>query len=252
VPAFNKRTAALWVLLSQLLVPASQADLSGFLKNIISGDESPAPAAGASLSNDDVIAGLKEALAKGAQSAIADLGHADGYLGNPKVRIPLPDQLQKIESVLRALKQDRYADEFIATMNHAAEQAVPEAGAIVSDAIRQMTLNDARKILNGPEDAATRYFQRVGEQRLTQRMLPIVSQATSRTGVTSAYKDLIAKAGIAGNLFDTSSLDIDRYVTGKALDGLFILIAAEEKRIRENPLSRSTKLLQKVFGGLGS
>lgn len=246
------RSTLLWLPLVLLPVSASQADLSGFLKNVISGEDQPAAAAGAALSNNEVIAGLKEALSKGAREAIASLGRNNGYLGNAKVRIPLPDQLRKIESVLRALKQDRYADEFIATMNHAAEQAVPEAQAIVAEAIRKMTLKDARKILNGPQDAATRYFKRVGEQPLSRRMLPIVSEATSRTGVTSAYKDLIGKAGIAGSLFDTSSLDIDSYVTGKALDGLFLMIAAEEKRIRENPLARSTDLLQKVFGSLGS
>ena len=241
-----------WILLGTLLAPLSHAaGLSGFLKNVLSGEDNAAPAT-AALSNNEVIAGLKEALAKGAQKAIANLGRSNGYLDNPKVKIPLPDTLQSIETVLRTLKQDRYADEFIATLNHAAEQAVPEAQAIVADSIRQMTVKDARTILNGPDDAATQYFTRTGEQALTERMLPIISQATARTGVTAAYKDLMSNAGIAGKLFDTSSLDIDRYVTSKALDGLFTMIAAEEKRIRENPLARSTELLQKVFGSPSS
>jgi len=248
----TKRSTTTWILLCQLIVPVSYAtDFGGLLKNIISGKETSTPSA-AALSNSDVIAGLKEALSNGAQKAISNLGTSDGYLGNPKVRIPLPDKLQKIESVLRALKQARYADEFIATMNHAAEQAVPEAQSIVADAIRQMSVKDAKNILNGPDDAATQYFKGVGEKPLTQRMLPIIKEATSKTGVTSAYKNAISQAGIAGKLFDTSSLDIDKYVTTKALDGLFIMIAAEEKRIRENPLARGSELLKKVFGSVGS
>ena len=248
----TKRSATTWMLLCQLIVPVSHAtDFGGLIKNIISGKDANSASA-AALSNGDVIAGLKEALTTGAQKAISNLGTSDGYLGNPKVRIPLPDKLQKIESVLRALKQDRYADEFIASINHAAEQAVPEAQSIVADAIRQMSVKDAKNILNGPDDAATQYFKGVGEKPLTQRMLPIIKEATSKTGVTAAYKNVMSKAGIAGTLFDTSSLDIDKYVTAKALDGLFVMIAAEEKRIRENPLARSSELLKKVFGSVGS
>ena len=228
----------------------AQADWKKLLEKAV-GSESGASAAGAAsaaLSNDDVIAGLKEALAKGAESAVNALGRTDGFLGNDAVRIPLPENLQTVGKMLNAVGQGRYADEFVQTMNRAAESAVPEASAILGDAIREMSVEDARKILNGPDDAATQYFRRVGEDRLTTRLRPIVSDATSRTGVTASYKQLVDKAGSAASLVNTDSLDLDGYVTGEALDGLFLFIAAEEKRIRENPAARTTDLLKKVFG----
>lgn len=206
-------------------------------------------AAGSALSNDEVIGGLRQALAQGAESAVSNLGKPDGFLRNAAVKIPVPDRLQSVESVLRTLGQGRYADEFIETMNRAAESAVPEAGPILGDAIRGMSIEEGRKILSGPDDAATQYFRKVGDKRLTERMLPIVEKATSKAGVTSAYKNALEQAGPAASLIDTSSLDVDKYVTEKALDGLFLLIAAEEKRIRDNPVARSTDLLKKVFGG---
>ena len=160
----------------------------------------------------------------------------------------MPDKLQSIGKVLDAMGQQRYADEFVQTMNSAAESAVPEAGAILGDAIRQMSVDDARTILNGPDDAATQYFRRVGEDRLTAKLRPIVSDATSRAGVTSSYKSLIEKAGPAAALISSQAVDLDGYVTDEALNGLFFMIAAEEKRIRENPAARTSELLQRVFG----
>ena len=206
-------------------------------------------AAASALSNDEVIGGLKEALAKGAESAVSNLGRRDGFLGNTAVKIPLPESLKSVDSVLRSLGQGRYSDEVIETMNRAAESAVPEAGPILGDAIRSMSIEQSREILNGPDDAATQYFRKVGEDRLTARLRPIVESATSQAGVTSAYKNALDRAGPASALLDTDSLDLDQYVTGKTLDGLFLMIAAEEKRIRENPVARSTDLLKKVFGG---
>lgn len=224
------------------------ADWRKLLEQTVGGDKTAGSAASAALSNDEVVAGLKEALASGAESAVSALGRPDGFLGNAKVRIPLPERLQSVGKVLDSLGQERYTQEFVQTMNRAAESAVPEAGPILGDAIRNMTVKDARDILDGPDDAATRYFRRVGGDRLTKRMRPIVSEATSRTGVTASYKELLDHAGPAASLVDTDALDLDGYVTGKALDGLFLLIAAEEKRIRENPAARTTELLQKVFG----
>jgi hypothetical protein len=224
----------------------AQADWKKLLEQTLDSDTAK-NATSAALSNDDVIAGLKEALAKGAESAVNALGQTDGFLGNSAVRIPLPEKLKPISKVLKAVGQSRYSDEFVQTMNRAAESAVPEASAILGDAIRQMSVEDARKILNGPDDAATQYFRKVGEDRLTTRLRPIVSDATSRAGVTSSYKQLVDSAGSAAQFVNTDSLDLDGYVTGKALDGLFLFIAAEEKRIRENPAARTTDLLKKVF-----
>lgn len=232
------------------LTHATQADWKKLLEQAVGGDAG-AKAANAALSNDDVVAGLKEALAKGAESAVNALGRTDGFLGNAAVRIPLPERLEPISKVLKAVGQQRYTDEFVQTMNRAAEAAVPEASGILGDAIRQMSVEDARRILNGPDDAATQYFRKVGEERLTQRMKPIVSDATSQAGVTSAYKSLVDKGGYAAKLAGADTVDVDSYVTQEALDGLFLLIAQEEKRIRENPVARSTELLKKVFAAGG-
>ncbi len=240
-------------ILAACLASASPANAQWkkLLDSLGGGGASRSPGVSAVLSNEDVIAGLKEALGQGARRAVKSLGRSDGFFRNAAVRIPVPEKLETIESTLRTLKQDRYADEFVLTMNRAAESAVPEAGAILSDAIRNMSVDDAKRILNGPDDAATQYFRKVGEQRLTKRMRPIVSEATSRAGVTSAYKALVDKAGFAATLVGADTVDIDGYVTREALDGLFLLIAQEEKRIRADPLARSTELLKKVFGGVG-
>lgn len=243
--------AGVFVAATSVYLPA-QADWKQMLDKTLGGNTGltglGAAAGSAALSNDDIIGGLKEALANGAQSAVNALGRSGGYLNNSAVKIPLPQKLQSVGKVLAAVGQGRHADEFVQTMNSAAESAVPEAGAILADAIREMSVADARAILDGPQDAATQYFRRVGEQRLTGKLRPIVSDATSRAGVTSSYKNLIGQAGSAAALIDSEAMDLDGYVTTKALDGLFLMIAAEEKRIRENPVARTSELLKKVFG----
>jgi hypothetical protein len=205
-------------------------------------------AAASALSDEDVARGLKEALSKGTQQAVAQLGKDGGFLNNLDVKIPLPDELKKVEKLLRSLGQDKYADQFVATLNHAAEKAVPEAATIFADSISHMTLADAKSILKGPDDAATQYFRKSSEAKLKERFLPIVQAATDQAGVTSAYKKLIQKAGPAAKLLGSGATDLDGYVEGKAVDGVFKMIAAEEKRIRQDPVARTTDLLKKVFG----
>ena len=239
--------AGLVLAMTSLLNPA-QADWKKLLEQTLEGDKGMGAAATSALSNEDMVNGLKEALASGAQSAVDTLGRSGGFMQNNAVKIPLPEKLQSVGSVLEAVGQEQYVDEFVQTMNSAAESAVPEAGAILADSIRQMSVEDASGILNGPDDAATQYFRRVGEERLTSKLRPIVGDATSRAGVTSSYKNLIDQAGPAAAMMNADAMDLDGYVTNKALDGLFFMIAAEEKRIRENPAARSTELLQKVFG----
>lgn len=217
------------------------------LLDYFSDDSEVIQGASSVLTDSEVIDGLKEALSKGTTSAIASLGKKDGFFANRKVKIPMPDSLQTIEDGLRKIGQDRYADEFVLTMNRAAEQAVPEAAEIFGGAIRSMSIQDARGILNGPEDAATKYFRRTSGEKLVNRFLPIVGKATDRVGVTSNYKQMVDKLGFMSKLVDTESLDIDRYVTNKAIDGLFLMLAREEKLIRENPAARTTELLKKVF-----
>lgn len=204
----------------------------------------------AAVSQDEIALGLKEALGNGVQAAVKELGRPDGFLKNNTVKIPMPTQLLRVERLLRSLKQDALADEFIVTMNRAAEQAVPAAAAVFGEAVKQMTVTDARQILTGGEDAATQYFRRVGEPQLREKFLPIVREATQKTGVTATYKNLLAKAGPAASLLGSEATDLDGYITREALDGLFTMIAAEEKRIRQNPAARTTELLKKVFGAV--
>ncbi len=209
-----------------------------------------AAASTAGLTQTEITGGLKEALANGIQHAIAQLGKEGGFLNNLDVKIPMPDNLQRIDKTLRTLGQGKIADEFIATMNHAAEQAVPEAAQVFGDAIKTMTVDDARAILTGPNDAATQYFRKTSEDQLRQKFLPIVKATTAKVGVTSAYKNLMAKAGPAAAFLGPDAGDLDGYVTQKSLDGLFKMIAVEEARIRQNPVARSTELLKKVFGAV--
>lgn len=201
------------------------------------------------LSNSEVASGLKEALAKGVESAINTLGQQGGFSGNKLVEIGVPDSLKAVASTARSLGQAEYIDSFELTMNQAAEKAVPEAAAILADAIRQMSMDDAMKILQGADDSATQYFRKVSGTSLEKSFKPIVSQATDETGVTAAYKNLTSQAtSLTGGLMGTSSLDLDQYVTNKSLDGLFKYIAIEEKSIRDNPAARTTEVLKKVFG----
>ena len=204
-----------------------------------------------SLANSDAVGGLKEALANGVESAINSLGKPGGFAGNQLVQIAVPDSLKTIVTAARTLGQGQYIDSFEASMNQAAEKAVPEAATILADAIRQMSVADAVGIVNGPDDSATQYFRKMAETSLTAKFKPIVNQATNQTGVTVAYKNLMSKANnpLLGSLLGGSSLDLDQYVTNKALDGLFKYIAIEEKSIRDNPAARTTDLLKKVFGG---
>jgi len=202
------------------------------------------------LSNDEVRAGLREALSKGIKAAIAELGRLDGYLKNADVHIPVPDDLQKVEEGMRLIKQDKKVDEFIQSMNRAAEQAVPDVIDIFADAIASMTIDDAKGILKGEKDAATQYFKKTSETKLIERISPIVKKATDNVGVTATYKKLMSKAGPLTQFLNKDDLDIDAYVTRKGLDGLFFMIAKEEKDIRENPAARTTDVLRKIFGSI--
>lgn len=201
------------------------------------------------VSDNEITAGLKEALGKGVKSAINSLGKTNGFLLNPRVKIPLPKSLQRLEKGLRIAGQGRSVDAFVASMNNAAEKAVPVAVDVFVDAIKQMSFNDARQILfSGQKDAATQFFRRTSEETLRGKFRPIVEEFTEKTGVTQKYKTMIGKAGFAARLLGEDATDLDGYVTQKALDGLFLLIADEEQKIRENPIRRTTQLLRKVFG----
>lgn len=229
-----------------LLTPlSSQAAWGDFLE--IFKEESSSNLDKSSLGNADIISGLKQALIKGSQRAVETLGKENGFFANPQLKIPMPEKLQSVEAALRKLKQDEIADEFVLSMNRAAEKAVPKAMSIFSNAIKTMSVDDAREILNGSDTAATEYLQKTGGEKLQQEFLPIVKQATGSVGVTENYKALIDNLGMMSRFVDVESLDVDKYVTDKAVAGLFTLVANEEKLIRSDPAARTTELLKKVF-----
>lgn len=235
------------VCLAITLVSAQHAvaqDWSSALRQVSGGGAATAPG---KLSQGEMSGGLKDALALGSERAIKGLSRKGGFLNDKDVRIPLPGKLRKIESSLRMLGQGKAVDEFLETANRAAEQAIPKAAPIVGDAIRGMSFDDARQILSGPDDAATRYFRSKTSGALTREMLPIVTDATDKAGVTRAFKRMVDKAGPAASMVG-DDLDLDEYITGKTLDGLFFKLAEEEKAIRRDPAARGTDLLKKVFG----
>jgi len=202
---------------------------------------------GSAASETEIVNGLKEALQIGTGNAVQIVSKVDGYYKNPKIRIPLPDTVQKTEKILRVAGYGSKVDEFELSMNRAAERAAPEAKTLFMDAIKQMTFTDAKKILNGREDEATLYFKDKTSPRLREVSKPIVRQAMGEVGVTKSYQDLEQSARsvpFAGAF----SFDLDQYVTDKALDGLFLMVAEEEKKIRHDPVARTTDLLKKVFG----
>jgi len=203
------------------------------------------------LSNTDISKGLKEALFQGVRNAVNDLGRQNGFLDNSRVRIPLPSGLRKTEKALRAVGQGQKVDEFVASMNHAAEKAVPIALNVFLDSIKQMSFSDARNILfSGQQDSATQFFRRTSEARLRGLFRPIVEDATEQVGVTQKYKSMIGRYGVFGKVFGQDATDLDGYVTQKALDGLFLLIADEEAKIRRDPIGQATSILRRVFGAI--
>lgn len=208
-----------------------------------------------SLSNDTVSQGLKEALDVGVKKAIDVLGKQDGFLNDKSVKIPMPDKLQQIEKTLRSLGQEKMADEFVTSMNRAAEQAVPKVTNVFVDSISKMSLSDAKGILSGPDTAATDYFRKNTSEQLNQLIKPYVSSAMDDVKVSQYYKSMLdyVKRYDSFGLMDTylgEAGEIDDYVTEKTMDGLFSKISEQEKLIRQNPAARSTELLKEVFGSV--
>lgn len=243
---FPKTSLALLLLIIAPLVHAGLFDkLKEIGSEVLKPNSTTSESAG--LSESEIIAGLKQALDIGSQKAIQQLSQQGGFLDHADVRIPIPDAVQPVAKSLRYLGQDALVEQFQTTLNRAAEQATPKAAQIFSDAISQMTLQDANKILNGPDNAATEYFREKSTPQLIDSLLPIVRQATDSAGVTASYKQLIGGVKNMSSLIPQQSLDLDQFVTEKAVEGMFTRIAVEEKAIRENPAQRTTDLLKKVF-----
>lgn len=206
-------------------------------------------AAQAQLSETDAAAGMRAALERGASAAVALLGQPDGFLGNPKVRIPLPGFLNDAAKLLKATGQQKRVDELITSMNRAAEAAVPEAKALLVSAVKSMSVEDGRRILTGGDDSVTRFFAGKTRERLAERFLPIVTRETEKLALAEKYNAVAGKAAGFG-LVKKQDANIQQYVTGKALDGLYLMIGEEERKIRQDPVGTGSAILKKVFGSL--
>jgi hypothetical protein len=239
-----------------LSAPAGALDLNGFktklndlAKPAASDSASPAGSGLAQFSNKDQISALKQALTQGAETAVSNLAKKDGYLGNDKVRIPLPDSLKKADKAMRRFGMGKYSDELITSMNRAAEAAVPEAKTLLVGAVKKMTVADAKSILTGGGDAATQFFRKNTETALAGKFKPIVGKAMQKVKLAETY-DQFAGKGEKFGLVDKRDANLDDYITRKAMDGLFMMMAEQEKTIRADPLKATGSLAKKIFSAI--
>jgi hypothetical protein len=231
------------------LTAAAQDSTWDQLRDLFSPRGGPPGATGAALSQNEIGLGLKDALKVASQRVIGRVGKIDGYYGDPSIRIPLPETLQRVESALGAVGAGGMLDELRLKMNRAAEQAAPKALDIFIDAASKMTFDDARTILTGPQDAATQYFKRTTSASLTTAFRPIVDGALSSVGAVVSLNAVQTRArGIPLIGQSIATFSLTDFTVGKALDGLFHYLAVEEAAIRSDPVARTTDLLKKVFG----
>ena len=202
------------------------------------------------LTNQEATTGLKDGLMQSASKAVAQLGASGGFLDNAKVKIPLPDSIRRVESGLRLMGMGKQADELVVSMNRAAEMAVKEATPVLTNSVKQMSVQDAKGILTGGDTAATDYFRRATSAELTQKFMPIVKQATAKVQLAEQYNQLAGQASSLG-LVSKDDADINSYVTRKALDGLFLVIGEQERSIRKDPVGSASGMASKVFGAIG-
>jgi Protein of unknown function (DUF4197) len=243
-----KRVLSAWLSVGIVTsVCLAQSPLDNLKKKAEAAFGSPEANAG-ELSDDKITAGLKEALRVSTGKAVASTGRPDGFLKNVAIKILLPPKLQTTGKTMRLIGMGAQVDELEIGMNRAAEQATPQAKQIFLNALTKMTFSDARSILTGGDNAATQYFKRQSSQDLTTAFTPIVHQAMLRVGVIKQYNQLMQNSG-AARFSSSRNLNLDDYVVGKTLDGLFYELAEEEKRIRKDPAARTTTLLKEVFGG---
>ena len=223
--------------------------LTRFVAIVLAVFASTAAAQLENLSNQDAVSGLKAALEKGTGAAVDLLGKTDGFYGNNAVKIPLPESLKKTQKLMRGLGMGKQADELELTMNRAAEAAVPEAKKLFVDSARKMSVQDAKGILTGGQASGTEYFKRTTSDQLREKFLPIVKKATAKVKLAEKYNQY-AQKGVQFGLVKKEDANLDDYVTQKALDGLFFMVAEEEKKIRQDPVKTGSDIIQKVFGAL--
>ena len=239
---------SLLCVLAVLPVRAQLPDLDSLVKSGLNQLKAQPAAKGKAGTDDKTsIAGIKEALAVGTRNAVKSLSRDGGYLNNDTVRILMPEKVRKVADFAAKAGMQKQVDEFVVSMNRAAEAAVPVAADYFSDAIRDMSVDDARGILTGGNTAATEFFKSKTHDKLYTALKPIVARKVGEVGSTKAYKDLLGKVQNIPFL-GGQSLDLEDYVTNQALDGLFQLVGEEEKKIRSNPAARVTDLLKNVFG----
>ena len=201
------------------------------------------------ITNRDAVNGLKQALTNGAQAAVAKLGKQDGFMGDSRIRIPLPPSMKRAEAMMHSIGAGKQADDLVLRMNRAAEAATPQAKSLLVDAAKKMSVQDAKGILTGGPDSATQYFKRTTSDALAQKFKPIVKKAMAKVKLAQAY-DEIAASGTKFGLVKEDDSNLEDYITRRTLDGLFVGIADEEKKIRENPKAAASSIVKKVFGAL--
>lgn len=248
---YLKKLSTALLFVTAIYSTSSYADWGSYLddlttagKELLSGSSDSSSA----LDYDTVVSGLKEALDVGTRYAIDNVSQKDGYLANELIHIAMPPQLQQASNLMRQFGLSAQADQFEQSMNHAAEKAAPQATNIIVDAIKNMTIEDANNILNGSDDAATQYFKTHTSTRLAELFNPTIENSLNQVGTTKYYNDLTGKIAELPLVGENINLNLSDYVTEQALNGLFTMIALEEKKIRDNPTARTTELLKQVFG----
>ena len=201
-----------------------------------------------SITNADATAAVKAALERGSAAAVASLGAENGFLGNPKVKIPLPDGLKQAEKVMKFMGKQQQFDELVVSINRAAESAIPLARPLLVSAIKSMSVADAKSIIAGGNDSVTNFFRSRTEKDLAAKFLPIVKQTTDKAGLARQYNSLAGQAASFGAL-KAEDAKIENYVTAKAMSGLFLMISEQERAIRQDPVATGSAILKKVFGG---
>jgi len=241
------------LLLTAIYSTSTYADWGSFFEDLtktgtelLSDDTSTNPTSTA-LDYNTIVSGLKEALDVGTRQAIENVSQKDGYLANELIRIAMPPELQQASGLMRKFGLGTMADEFEQSVNHAAEAAAPQATNLIVDAIKDMSIEDANSILNGSDDAATQYFRDKTSSQLTELFRPSIETSLNQVGTTKYYNDLTGQVAALPLVGETINLDLPDYVTEQALNGLFTVIAQEEKKIRDNPAARTTELLKQVF-----
>jgi len=237
--------SAILVCLVMGAVPAQSGGLSDLFKSLGIGSSSTADGSGLSIA--EISGGLRDALRVGSERVVATLGRTDGFNKAPDVHIPLPGSLKTAQKMLAKVGKSKLADDLELRLNRAAEAAVPRAKALFVDAITQMTIDDAKKILEGPKDSATLYFQEKMSAQLANDMTPIVNDQLANVGAIASYDKMIGQYKNIPFVPDVKA-NLTNYVVGKAIDGVFLYLGREEAAIRENPAKRTTDLLKKVFG----